>query len=58
MLIYTDHKNLIFFIITKQFNRRQIRWFEELFKYDFKIIYRKKSENKRVNTLNHKPNYF
>ena len=30
LTIYTDHKNLLHFITTKQLNRRQVRWSELL----------------------------
>ena len=43
--IYTDHKNLTSFIITKELNKRQVRWLEELVEFDLQIHYRKGSEN-------------
>ena len=36
--IYTDHKNLEYFLTTKIPNRRQARWAQELAGYDFQII--------------------
>jgi len=33
--VYTDHKNLIYFMITKVINRRQIKWLKELSSYNF-----------------------
>ena len=36
--IYTDHKNLEYFMTTKILNRRQARWAQELSAYDFRII--------------------
>ncbi len=33
--VYTDHKNLLYFMITKVLNRRQIRWSKELLSYNF-----------------------
>jgi len=30
LTILTNHKNLVHFIIIKQLNKRQIRWFERL----------------------------
>lgn len=35
--VYTDHKNLLYFTITKILNRRQIRWSKELSLYNFQI---------------------
>ena len=55
--IYTNYKNLLNFIIIKELNRRQIKWFELLKEYKFKIYYTLKKENDRANTLNHKCNY-
>ena len=37
--VLIDYKNLIYFIITKQLNRRQVRWSELLKQYKFKITY-------------------
>ena len=37
LTIYMNHKNLLQFIITKQLNRRQIRWSKLLEQYKFKI---------------------
>ena len=38
--VYTDHKNLEYFLTTKVLNRRQARWSELLGGYDFTIVYR------------------
>lgn len=35
--VYTDHKNLLYFTITKILNRRQIKWSKELSLYNFQI---------------------
>ena len=35
--VFTDHKNLLYFTSTKELNRRQVRWSEELSVYDFQI---------------------
>lgn len=50
-MVYYDHKNLTHFTTTKELNRRQVRWAEELASYDFKITYRKGSENARADAL-------
>ena len=49
--VYTDHKNLLYFTITKVLNRRQIRWSKKLSSYNFNIQYRKKSENSKIDVL-------
>ncbi len=38
--VITDHKNLEYFMSTKQLNRRQARWSEFLSRFDYRIIYR------------------
>jgi hypothetical protein len=43
--VLTDHHNLQFFMTTKALNRRQARWAEALGAFDFRIAYRKGSEN-------------
>ena len=49
--IYTNHKNLLQFIIIKQLNRWQVRWSKLLEQYKFKIQYTSKKENERANAL-------
>jgi hypothetical protein len=49
--VYMDYKNFTTFIITKELNKRQIRWYEFLSEFDFEIIYRKGSENGRADVL-------
>ena len=38
--VLSDHRNLEYFMTTKQLNRRQARWAEYLSRFDFKIHYR------------------
>ena len=40
--VYTDHQNLQNFLTTKVWNRRQIRWAQQLEQanYNFRIVYR------------------
>ena len=57
LTIYTNHKNLLQFIITKQLNRRQIRWSKLLEQYKFKIQYTSRKENERANALNRRINH-
>lgn len=55
--VYTDHKNLSGFLTTKDLNRRQVRWYETLSTYNFKIHYVKGSENGRADALSRKEQY-
>ncbi len=55
--VYTDHKNLLYFTITKVLNRRQIRWSKELSSYNFQIQYRKKSENSKIDVLSRRADH-
>ena len=49
-----DYKNLTEFLITKELNRRQVKWAEMLAEYYFKIQYTKGIENVRVDALSRK----
>ena len=49
--ILTNHKNLKHFMIFKQLNKKQVKWIEFLFKFNFKIIYKSKSLNIKSNNL-------
>ncbi len=55
--VYTDHKNLLYFMITKVLNRRQIRWSKKLSSYNFQIQYRKKSENLKIDVLSRRADH-
>jgi transposase InsO family protein len=55
--VLTDHKNLLYFTSTKELNQRQVRWSEELSRYNFQINYRKGSENGKADTLSRRPDY-
>ena len=55
--VYSDHKNLLYFITMKVLNRRQVRWSEELSQYNFRIHYQKGSENIKVNALSQWADY-
>jgi hypothetical protein len=39
-MIYTDHKNLKYFMNTRVLNRRQVRWSMSLSRFDFVFTYR------------------
>src|SRR5205814_3248828 len=38
--VLTDHKNLQYFMTTKQLTHRQTRWAEYMSRFDFRIMYR------------------
>ncbi|KAH0606065.1 uncharacterized protein H6S33_004522 [Morchella sextelata] len=49
--IISDHKNLEYFISTKQLNRRQARWAEYLSRFNFVIKYRPGKQGGKPDTL-------
>ncbi|KAB5587545.1 Retrotransposable element Tf2 [Ceratobasidium theobromae] len=49
--IITDHKNLEYFSQSKHLNRRQIRWMAFLADFNFQIVYRPGSQNKKADIL-------
>ena len=57
LIIFTDHKNLLHFITTKQLNRRQVRWSELLEQYKFTILYTSGRENGRADALSRRSDH-
>jgi hypothetical protein len=55
--VFTDHKNLEYFMTTKVLNRRQARWAQELAGMDFKNFYRKGTSNGKPDTLSRRLEY-
>ncbi len=55
--VYTDHKNLLYFMIMKVLNRRQIRWSKKLSSYNFQIQYWKRSENSKIDVLSRRADH-
>ena len=51
IVVYSDHKNLSYFMTTKKLNRQQVRWAELLASYNFQIHYQKGSKNGRADAL-------
>jgi transposase InsO family protein len=49
--VFTDHKNLEYFMTTKQLNRRQARWAEFLSEFNFKIMYRPGKQGEKPDIL-------
>ena len=55
--VYTDHQNLQNFLTTKVWNRRQIRWVQQLANYNFKIVYRPGKREGKPDALSRRPEY-
>jgi len=49
--IFINHLNLKYFMIIKKLIRRQTKWAEKLFKYNFKIIYQSEKQNLKADVL-------
>jgi len=55
--VYTNHKNLLYFMITKVLNRRQIKWSKKLSSYNFNIQYWKRFKNLKIDVLSRKADH-
>jgi len=53
--VYTDHQNLQYFLTTKVWSPRQIRWAEWLANFHFKIVYRPGSRGGKPDGLSQPP---
>ncbi len=49
--IFINYLNLKYFMIIKELIRRQAKWAEKLFEYNFKIIYQSRKQNLKVDVL-------
>jgi len=49
--IYTNHKNLKYFMTVKKLIKQQIRWSLTLLQYNFFILYLLRNQNERTDTL-------
>lgn len=49
--VFTDHKNLEYFMTSKELTRRQARWAEKLSEYNFKIMYQSGTKNAKADAL-------
>ncbi len=49
--IYTDHKNLKYFMTVKKLTEQQMRWFLILSQYNFFILYLLENQNERTDAL-------
>ena len=56
-IILTNYKKILYFIITKKLNQRQIRWSKKFKQYKFTIRYTSDKKNGRTNSLNKQQNY-
>ncbi|KAF4306721.1 hypothetical protein GTA08_BOTSDO05973 [Botryosphaeria dothidea] len=57
VVVHCDHQNLTRFTTTKELNRRQVRWSEEMASYDFKITHRKGVDNAAADALSRRVDY-
>jgi len=55
--VYTDHQKLQYFLTTKVWNPRQIRWAQWLANFNFKIVYRPGSRGGKPDALSRRPEY-
>ncbi len=55
--VYSDHSNLLTFTTTKQLNRRQARWSQELGAFDFVIRHISGVKNQRADLLSRRHDY-
>lgn len=51
--IWSDHKNLEYFMSVQKLTERQMRWLLTLFKYNFIISYISRKTNKQADVLSH-----
>ncbi len=55
--VYINHKNLLYFMIIKVLNWKQIKWLKKLSLYNFQIQYQKEFKNLKINVLSKKVNH-
>jgi len=55
--VYSDHQNLQYFLTTKVWNPRQIRWAQWLANFNFTIVYRPGSRGGKPDALSRRPEY-
>ena len=55
--IWTDHKNLEYFIIAKKLNHCQAHWSLYLARFDFKLVYRPGCSMEKPDTLSQRPDH-
>ena len=57
LTVLTDHRNLVWFTETKNYNRRQTRWAEKLSRFNFIIKYRPGLQGGKPDALSRRPDY-
>ena len=57
VLVYTDHRNLLYTLGGKIGNQRQHRWHLFFQEYDFQLIYRQGRKNGKPDSLSRRPDY-
>ena len=55
--IFSDHKNLQYFMTSQKLNRRQARWSLELSEFNFKLIHKPGSSMICSDALSRRPDY-
>ena len=53
--VYTNHKNIAHFATIQQLSGKQLKYAEYLAKFNYIIIYRKRSENGRADAISRQP---
>jgi hypothetical protein len=53
--LITDRKNLEYFMSKRLLNRRQARWAQFLFRFDYEIVYRSGKSNRKADALTRRP---
>ena len=54
-MIWTDYKNLEYFIKVQKLNRRQVRWTLYLSRFDFTLKHISGSKMKKADSLSRRP---
>jgi len=57
IMVYTDHHNPQYFLTTKAWTHRQIRWAQKLCGFNFKISYRAGIKEGKPDALSRRPEY-
>ena len=55
--IWTDHKNLGYFKKPQKLNHCQAQWMTELQEYNFQLVHKPRSSQKKVDTLSRRPDH-
>jgi hypothetical protein len=58
IIVYSDHKNWLWFAETKLYNCRQAWWAEKLSRFDFIIVFRPGKDQGKPDTLSRRPHYW